>query len=123
MAVRGVRGATTVDANTKDVILGATRELLRLIVEANEIDIKDVAAAFFTTTSDLNADFPAAAARQLGWVHAALISGHEMNVPGSLPMCIRVLILLNTDKTQEEIQHIYIKGAKNLRGPVDPPND
>jgi len=120
MAIRGVRAATTVESNTKEDILSATRELLQLLVEANDIRVEDVAAAFFTTTTDLNADFPAAAARQMGWNHAALICAHEMNVPGALPMCLRILVLINTDKRQDEIKHIYIKGAKNLRGPVDP---
>ena len=112
---RGIRGATTVDANTSDAILDATRELLELMIEANDLDSSDVGSAIFTTTPDLNAEFPAIAARQLGWHDVALMCGHEMNVPGALPMCIRVLIHWNTTKAQTDIRHVYIRGARNLR--------
>lgn len=115
MKCRGIRGATTVEANTKAEIVRATQELLRLLVEANEFALDDLAAAFFTTTPDLTAEFPAWAARQMGWTEAALMCGHEMNVPGALQRCIRVLLLVNTDKTMHQIQHVYIKGAKDLR--------
>lgn len=115
MYCRGVRGATTVEANTVEAILEATRELLLLMIEANAIDSADVGSAIFTTTPDLNADFPALAARHLGWHEVALMCGHEMNVPGALPMCIRVLLHWNTPRTQAEIKHIYIRGAQHLR--------
>ncbi len=115
MKCRGIRGATTVEANSKAEIVLATQELLRLMVEANQFDLDDLATAFFTTTPDLNAEFPAWAARQMGWTEAALMCGHEMNVPGALPLCIRVLLLVNTDQSSREIQHVYIKGAKDLR--------
>ncbi|PZR99319.1 MAG: chorismate mutase [Candidatus Chloroheliales bacterium] len=115
MKCRGIRGATTVEANTKAEIVLATQELLRLLVEANQFELDDLAAAIFTTTPDLNAEFPAWAARQMGWTEAALMCGHEMNVPGALQKCIRVLLLVNTDKQMSEIQHVYIKGAKDLR--------
>jgi chorismate mutase len=116
MFCRGIRGATTADSNTKEEILNATKELLRKLTEANDIRAENVACAIFTTTRDLDAEFPAAAARQLGWAHTALLCGQEMNVPNSLQRCIRILILYNTDKSTDEIVHIYIKGATILRG-------
>ena len=115
MKCRGIRGATTVDANTREDILAATRELLQQMVQANGVQEEDVASILFTTTSDLNAEFPAAAARELGLSHAPLLCGHEIDVPGSLTMCLRVLLLFNTEKSAQDIDHIYIKGAKNLR--------
>ena len=119
MWCRGIRGATTVEENTKKAILDATGELLQLMVEANDIEVEHVAAATFTTTPDLNAEYPAVAARQLGWHEAALLCGHEMNVPDGLPKCIRILVMYNTEKSASEIKHIYIKDAVNLRPPVD----
>jgi chorismate mutase len=115
MYCRGIRGATTADANTPDAILGATRELLLLIIQENDLDSADIGSAIFTTTPDLYAEFPALAARELGWHDVALMCGHEMNVPGALRSCIRVLIHWNTPKTQTEIQHVYIRGARSLR--------
>lgn len=115
MRCRGIRGATTVDANTREDILAATKELLQQMVQANDVREEDLACILFTTTSDLNAEFPAAAARELGLSHAPLLCSHEIDVPGSLPMCLRVLLLFNTEKGAEEIDHIYIRGAKNLR--------
>jgi len=115
MWCRGNRGATSVAANTKEDILSATKELLQKMIDANQIEKETVACIFFTTTSDLNAEFPALAARQLGWTETPLLCGQEMNVPGSFPKCLRILILFNTEKSPEEIQHIYIKGAEVLR--------
>jgi chorismate mutase len=115
MICRGVRGATTVLENDREEILTATRELLALIIRRNEISPKDVASAIFTTTPDLSAEFPALAARQLGWLDVPLLCGHEIAVPGGLPFCIRVLIHWNTDKKQDEIQHIYVRDAERLR--------
>jgi chorismate mutase len=112
---RGIRGATTVDSNTKEDILQAAHELLAEMVRANDVKADDVASVFFTTTPDLNAEFPALAARQIDWNHVALLCGHEMNVPGSLPMCLRILLHVNTEKRAEEIVHVYLKGAKVLR--------
>jgi chorismate mutase len=112
---RGIRGATTVEENTREAILAATRELLTQIIEANDLRSEDVGSAIFSTTPDLNAEFPAVAARQLGWHDVALMCGHEMSVPGALGRCIRVLIHWNTPKLQHEIGHVYIKGAANLR--------
>jgi chorismate mutase len=112
---RGVRGATTVEENTRQAIITATRELLALMIEANGIRPEDVASAFFTTTPDVNAEFPALAARQLGWHDVALLCGHEMAVPGALPRCIRILIHWNTERRADEVVHVYIRGAENLR--------
>lgn len=112
---RGVRGATTVAENSKEAILEATREMMFIIIRANDMHPEDVASAYFTTTVDLNATYPALAARQLGWYDVALLCGHEMNVPGSLERCIRVLIHWNTIRTSDEIIHVYLKGAENLR--------
>jgi chorismate mutase len=112
---RGVRGATTVATNTRDEILSATRQLVALMIRRNGIERTDVASAIFTTTSDLDAEFPALAARQLGWLDVPLLCGHEMSIPGSLPRCIRVLVHWNTELTQSEIQHIYIRDAVKLR--------
>jgi chorismate mutase len=112
---RGVRGATTVEENTREAILAATRELLQIMIDANGIESDDVAGAIFTTTPDLNAEFPAVAARQLGWHDHALICGHEMAVPGALSKCIRILIHWNTTKGLKEIRHVYVRGAESLR--------
>lgn len=112
---RGVRGATTVMRNCKEEILSATRELLLTIIRANDMQLEDVASAYFTTTTDLNAAYPAIAARQLGWYDAALLCGHEMEVPGGLPMCVRILLHWNTTKTSDEVVHVYLHEAKNLR--------
>lgn len=112
---RGVRGATTVETNTPAEILKETRVMLALIIRLNQIDPNDVAGAFFSTTPDINAEFPALAARQLGWMNVSLMCGHEMTVPGALAKCVRVMILWNTRKSADEIQHVYIKGAKTLR--------
>ena len=115
MGVRGIRGATSADTNSKEAILEATTELLGRLVEANDIDVDDVAAAYFTATDDLNAEFPALAARQMGWTSAALMCAREMNVEDGAKRCIRVLLLVNTDKTPEDIEFVYLRGASNLR--------
>jgi len=104
-----------VPKNTEEAIGAATKELLQKMIEVNEVEISDIACILFTTTSDLNAAFPAAAARALGWTRVPLLCGHEMNVPGSLPRCLRVLVLFNTDKRNEEILHVYLGGAETLR--------
>ena len=115
MACRGVRGATTVSKNEREEILSATRQLLALLIRRNGIDPKDVASAYFTTTPDIDAEFPAMAARQLGWLDVPLMCGHEMTVPGGLALCVRVLIHWNTDRRQDEIEHVYVRDAKRLR--------
>ena len=115
MICRGVRGATTVESNSREEILTATRQLLALMIRLNDIQADDVGSAIFSITQDLDAEFPALAARQLGWLDVPLICTHEVNVPGSLPNCIRILLHWNTDRAQSEIQHVYIKGAIKLR--------
>ena len=115
MTARGVRGATTARAKTEGGILAATTEMLERLVEANKLDKERIATAFFTTTRDLNAEFPAVAARLLGWTEVALMCSHEMDVPGALPACIRVMVLVNTDKKPGDIVNVYLRGAVNLR--------
>lgn len=115
MTCRGVRGATTVAANEKEAVLQATRELLALMVHRNGIRKEDVASGLFTTTSDITAEFPALAARQLGWLDVPMLCGHEMSIPGSLRLCIRILLHWNTDKSQREIHHVYLREAVRLR--------
>jgi chorismate mutase len=118
---RGIRGAITVPANSKKGILAATKKLLTKMAKANKIEIKDIAAIFFTTTPDLNAEFPAAATRELGWPSTlALLCGHEMNVPDALPRCLRVLMLVNTERKPEEIMHVYLGEAKKLKDKPSP---
>ena len=112
---RGIRGATVATENTEEAIHSATRELLSKLIDANQIQEPDVAAAYFTMTPDLNACFPAAAARQLGWNSTALMGATEVDVPGGLPRCIRVLILLNTDKEPQELVNFYLNGTEVLR--------
>src|SRR5262245_2757023 len=111
MPCRGVRGATTVERNEREEILTATRQLLALMIRRNGIAKEDVASAIFSTTVDLDAEFPALAARQLGWLEVPLLCGHELSVPGALPRCIRVLVHWNTEKTQREISHVYVRDA------------
>ena len=115
MMCRGVRGATTADANTREEILTCTRQLLALMIRANGIEAETVASAVFSLTSDLDAEFPALAARQLGWLDVPLLCTYEVDVPGSLRRCVRVLVQWNTDKPQHAIRHVYIKDAERLR--------
>ena len=115
----GVRGATVADDNTAEAILAATRELLRQLMAANGFNQDEVAAAFFTTTPDLNATFPAKAARQLGWASVAMLDGHEMNVPEGLSRCIRVMVLINTRRAPADLVPVYLRGAEILRTSVE----
>ncbi|MDP7579323.1 MAG: chorismate mutase [SAR202 cluster bacterium] len=114
-SVRGIRGATTTRENTRNAIVDATRDLLEKIVSANDLILDDIAAVIFTTTEDLNADFPAQAARQMGWEHVALLNSHEMKVPNSQTMCVRTLLLVNTEKNPQDIVNVYLRDAENLR--------
>lgn len=115
MPVRGIRGATVAAENTRDSILAATRELLLALIDANDIHPDDVASAWFTTSPDLDAEYPALAARDLGWHNTALLCAHEMAVPHGLPRCIRILIHLNTDLPPQAIKHVYLGDAAGLR--------
>ncbi len=114
-AVRGVRGAITVERDEPAILLDATERLLREIVAENGIDSEDVASALFTLTPDLVSQFPAAAARRIGWTLVPLLNFTEIGVTGALPRCIRVLLHVNTDKRQDEIVHVYLDGARVLR--------
>jgi len=115
LVCRGVRGATTVSANSREAILTATRQMLALMVRRNAMAVGDIASAVFTVTKDINAEFPALAARQLGWLEVPLLCGYEIDVPNSLPMCVRVLVHWNTAKAQREVEHVYIHDAVRLR--------
>jgi len=115
MVYRGVRGATTVEANTREAILEETRKLLALMIRFNEVESTDVASAIFTVTPDLNAEFPALAARQLGWFDVPLLCTNEISVVGALPKCVRILIHWNTDRAQTDITHVYMNEAVRLR--------
>lgn len=115
MYCRGIRGATTVERNDRGEILAATDEMLRLLIEKNSLRPEDIASALFTVTDDLDAAFPAVAARKLGWTDVPLICAREIPVPDSLGKCIRVLLHVNTTCSAAEIQHVYLRGAVNLR--------
>ena len=115
MATRGIRGATTVERNDREDIISATRELLEVIVRLNGLRAEDVAYAWFTMTADLDAEFPAIAAREIGWTEVPLMCGREIPVPGSLPRCIRLLIEWNTAKPQRDVRHAFLHRAKELR--------
>ncbi|MCW2278315.1 chorismate mutase [Heliophilum fasciatum] len=113
--LRGLRGAITIEENSKKAIQQGTRELLLELVDANDLVTEDIASVFFSVTPDLNADFPAYTARELGWLGVPLMCFREIDVPGALPMCIRVLIHVNTGKAQDEMVHVYLGGATSLR--------
>ena len=115
MYCRGIRGATTVERNESEEILAATKELLQLMVERNNLRLEDIASAIFTVTDDLDAAFPAAAARAMGWMEVPLMDAREIPVPNSLGKCIRVMLHVNTMRNVAEIRHVYIRGAVNLR--------
>jgi chorismate mutase len=119
MYCRGIRGATTVEQNDREEILAATTELLQLMMRQNDVYVEDIASAIFTVTEDLDAEFPALGARQLGWVEVALMCAREIPVPHSLSKCIRVLLHVNTTRNAAEIQHVYIRGAVNLRATTE----
>ena len=121
MPCRGIRGATTVPENTREAIIAASKELLQEMIGANEAEIGDVASVLFTMTSDLNAAFPAAAARELGWTQVALLCAREVDVPDSMPRCLRILALFNTEKANGEIVHVYLRGTEGLRDDADKP--
>ena len=115
MSCRGMRGATTVGENSERAIIAATRTLLERMVSANGIATKDIASVIFTTTPDLDAAYPARAARDLGWTDTPLLGAQEIDVPNSLPRCVRVLILWNTDRSIDQITHVYLGAAAALR--------
>ncbi len=113
--VRGIRGAIAVKKNTAEDLGRATRELLEALVEANGVKIEDIASIFFTVTPDLNAEFPATTAREMGWTMVPLLCAREIDVPGSMPRLLRVLMHINTGKTQSQIKHQYLGETASLR--------
>ena len=115
MLVRGIRGAITVNSNTIEEIIKFAKELLIALQRENNFKIEDIVSVFFSATPDLNAAFPAQAARELGWDRVPFFDMQEIEVPGSLPKCIRILIQINCSKNQTEIKHCYLRGAKILR--------
>ncbi len=117
---RALRGAITVDENTADEILQATSQLLLEMVQRNAISIDDMVSIFLTLTPDLNAAFPALAARSLGWSQVPLLCASEIAVPGGLPRCIRVLMHINSAKKQAELKHVYLRQAVTLRQDLVP---
>ena len=123
MAVRGIRGATTVDSDSAEEIIEATGEMLKQLIEANHILPEDIAGAWFTTTRDVNSEFPAIAARKLGWTDVPLLCGHEMEVdinnPRSIPRCIRVLVMINTEQPASAMTFVYLRGAAAIKQDLD----
>ena len=123
MPVRGIRGATTAEVNTAEAITDATAELLVELTRLNELDKDEICFAYFTTTHDLTAEFPAYAARRLGWLEVPLLCGHDMDVPlpnlRAVPMCIRILLLYNTAKPQSAMRFAYLRGAKAIKADLD----
>ena len=121
--MRGIRGATTVPVNDAGAIVEATEELLVELVRLNELDAEEIAFAYFTTTIDLDAEFPALAARRLGWVDVPMLCGHDMEVrqpnPRGVRMCVRVLLLYNTERRQGEMRHAYLRGARAIKRDLD----
>jgi chorismate mutase len=115
MSVRAVRGAITIEENKSREINDAVRQLLGLMINENNIDSKEIVSIFFTVTNDINATFPAAAARDMGLIDVPLLCSNEIDVPGGLKSCIRILLQFNTDKGNHEIRHIYLKEAQKLR--------
>lgn len=113
--VRGMRGATTVPENSERAIVEATKELLALLRDANGFELDDVVCALFTATPDLQAGFPAAAARELGWTRVPLLDAVELDVPGGLQRCVRVLLQVYSGRGPDEVQHVYLRGAAGLR--------
>lgn len=115
MATRGIRGAITVKKNENDAIVFATEMLLEKMVTVNRIKVEDIASIIFSVTSDLTKEFPAMAAREMGWLYTPLMCTNEIDVEGSLKKCIRVLMTVNSEKKQSAMKHVYLDEAKKLR--------
>ncbi|MDH2902566.1 MAG: chorismate mutase [Actinomycetota bacterium] len=113
--VRGLRGATTVERNDAEAIAEATRELLNAMIQNNAIDLEDIVSVLFTTSPDLTAAFPAAAARGIGFQTVPLMCASEIDVPGAKKLCIRVLMHAYSTLTRDAIRHVYLRDAQNLR--------
>ena len=123
MPVRGIRGATTATVNTAEEITDATEELLRELTRLNKLDKDEICFAYFTTTHDLTAEFPAYAARRMGWLEVPLLCGHDMDVqlpnPRGVPMCIRILLLYNTAEPQSAMRFAYLRGAQAIKADLE----
>ncbi|GGM63394.1 chorismate mutase [Thermopolyspora flexuosa] len=115
MGVRAIRGAIQVDANEREAILAGVTELVTEVMARNELTTDDVISVIFTATPDLNAEFPALAARKLGFHDVPLICATEIDVPGALPRVVRLMAHVETDKPRQQIQHVYLRGAVALR--------
>lgn len=113
--VRAIRGATTINENNAEEIYKATTELLREMISQNDIGKEDIISVIFSVTSDINAAFPAVAARQMGWTKTAMMCTYEIDVPGSLRKCIRVMMHIETGKDNSDLKYIYLRDAKRLR--------
>ena len=119
MPVRGIRGATTAPERSSESVMNVTKELLRALVGENSVETEDIAAVLFTASPDLTVGYPATAARVgLGWTDVPLMSSQEIAMPGGQERCVRILILWNTDKSQREIKHVYLREAAGLRSRV-----
>jgi chorismate mutase len=123
MPVRGIRGATTATSNTEEAITEATEEMLGELTRLNDLDVAEICFAYFTTTHDLTAEYPAYAARRLGWLDVPLLCGHDMDVklpnPRGVRMCIRVLLLYNTSRPQSAMRFAYLRGAGAIKSDLD----
>ncbi|MEQ8175312.1 MAG: chorismate mutase [Syntrophomonadaceae bacterium] len=115
MTLRGIRGAITISEDREDEIWSSTRELLQAIQEQNGFAVEDIASVFFSVTPDINSAFPAVAARAMGWDRVPLMCFQEIDVSGAVGLCIRILIHINTSQEQDEIKHVYLRDARNLR--------
>lgn len=119
MAVRGIRGATIAKSNTKKEIISKTKEMLHALIEKNSIKLENIASAIFSVTDNINAEFPAVAARGIGWIYTPLLCTREIPVKGSLQGCIRVLLHVNSNKKQKDMIHVYLYEAEKLRPDLD----
>ena len=115
MSTKGLRGATTLEADSRDEIIVKTKELLGAMIERNDIHKDDLVTIIFTATSDIHGAFPAAAAREMGFGDVPLICAQELEIVDSTPLCVRILALIDTEKKRSELRHVYLHGAKGLR--------
>jgi chorismate mutase len=115
MTVRAVRGAVQIDTDDRDAILDGTTELVNEVMARNDLTTDDVISVLFTATPDLTAEFPALAARKLGFHDVPLICASEIAVPGAMPRVVRLMAHVETDRPRSAIQHVYLRGAAALR--------
>ena len=115
LMVRGLRGATTVDADTAAQVTERSQELMREIMARNELVEDDIVSVLFTATADVTSIFPATAIREIGFGAVPLLCAAEIAVPGAMPLCIRVLLHVHTTRSRDEMHHVYLHGAQGLR--------